>query len=166
MILDDLIAHNEEYAKSYSPLDPLVVPVPRVALVLCKDGRIDPVAAFGLAAGEAHVIRNGGGRLADAVRSLAISQTQLGPREVAIIHHTQCGMMTFHDDELRETLRKDLGADASGVAFLSFTDLEQSVRDDLQLYRSQQLLRQDIPVRGFVYELETGRLREVQRRES
>lgn len=160
-MLDNLIAHNQEYAKSYLASATPGIPVPRLALVLCMDGRIDPVAAFGLEIGEAHVIRNAGGRLADAIRSLIISQSQLGTREVAIIHHTQCGMMAFHDDELRETLREDLGADASGVEFHSFADLEQSLRDDLHLYRSQDLLRQDVPVRGFVYEIETGRLREV-----
>jgi carbonic anhydrase len=115
---------------------------------------------LGLREGDAHVIRNAGGRLADAVRSLAISQTLLATEEVAIIHHTDCGMVTFRDDDIRARLRAR-GADADHVAFLPFADLEQSVRDDIALYRATPMLRQDIPVRGFIYDVKSGRLNEV-----
>jgi carbonic anhydrase len=125
------------------------------------DARIDPARALGLEEGDAHVIRNAGGRIADALRSLAISQELLGTEEVAIIHHTDCGMLTFSDESLRKRLRKSRGADADAVAFLPFSDVDESVRDDLAAYAASPLVRHDIPVRGFVYDVKTGRLREV-----
>ncbi len=161
MTIDAMVSHNKEFAKQYVGGQVPGRPRRKLALVLCMDARIDPFASFGLEVGDAHILRNAGGRVVDAVRSLVISQTQLGTREVAIVHHTECGMMTFRDDEIRATLRSDLGVDASHVAFLPFRDLEESVRDDLAYYRQQPLLRQDIPVRGFVYDVGTGLLREV-----
>lgn len=125
------------------------------------DARIDPWRAFGLTVGEAHVIRNAGGRLSDALRSLIISQTMLGTEAVAIIHHTECGMATFTDASIREVLRDERQAIADDVAFLPFTDLERSVRDDMKLYRLSPLLRQDLELRGFIYDVNTGALREV-----
>ena len=130
--------------------------------MLCMDARIDPVRTLGLAPGEAHIIRNAGGRVIDAIRSLIVSQTIIGTNEVAVIHHTQCGMQTFTDAEIRQRLRQERGANADNIAFLAFTDLDQAIRDDIAIYRQSPLLRQDIPVRGFVYEVETGRLREVE----
>lgn len=126
------------------------------------DARIDPWRAFGLTVGEAHVIRNAGGRLSDALRSLIISQTMLGTEAVAIIHHTECGMATFTDASIREVLRDERQAIADDVAFLPFTDLERSVRDDMKLYRLSPLLRQDLELRGFIYDVNTGALREVE----
>ena len=96
----------------------------------------------------------------EALRSLAISQQLLGTQEVAIIHHTDCGMLTFTDQQLRDKLKAQR-IDADHVAFLSFPDLEQSVRDDLRVYHTSPLVRHDIPVRGFVYDVHTGKLREV-----
>lgn len=125
------------------------------------DARIEPIQALGIPYGYAHIIRNAGGRVADAIRSLAISQTLIGTQEVAIIHHTECAMLTFTDDTMRTRLREERGANADAVAFLSFTDLRQSVLDDIQAYRESPLLRQDIPVRGFTYNVETGILTEV-----
>jgi carbonic anhydrase len=156
-----MLAHNRGFARGYVAGEAPARPRKRLAVVLCMDARIDPFAALGLKTGDAHILRNAGGRIVDALRSLVISQTQLGTREVAIIHHTECGMMTFRDDDIRATIRADLGADASHVAFLPFRDLEESIRDDLAYYRQQPLLRQDIPVRGFVYDVGTGLLREV-----
>ncbi len=125
------------------------------------DARIDPVHALGLPYGHAHIIRNAGGRMADALRSLAISQRMLGTTEVAIIHHTECGMMTFTDDDMRRRLRAEAGVAADHISFLPFRSLEESVRDDLQMYRSSSLVRQDVPVRGFVYHVANGLLQEV-----
>lgn len=161
MSIDELLAHNHAFVEANSAPDLPARPRRGLAIVSCMDARIDLVRGFGLRPGDAHIIRNAGGRMADAVRSLVVSQTQLGTREVAIIHHTQCGMMTFRDDDLRAQLRSELGVDASHVAFLPFADLEQSVRDDIDFYRREPLLRQDIPVRGLIYEVESGLLREV-----
>jgi carbonic anhydrase len=124
------------------------------------DARLDPATFLGLHEGEAHVIRNAGGRAADAIRSLVISQQLLGTREVVVIHHTDCGMLTFTDDQLRQKLRDDLGVQTT-EAFLPFSDLEQSVRDDVAAIRTAPLLLKDVPVRGFIYDVRTGRLREV-----
>ena len=107
------------------------------------------------------MIRNAGGRFADAARSLAISQTLLGTEEVAFVHHTDCGMLTFTDDSIRTQLREKRNVDADHIAFLPFGDLDESVRADLRAYKASALLRQDIPVRGFVYDVKTGAVREV-----
>lgn len=157
--IDDALRANRQYAASFDPgLQP---PRPKLALVLCMDARIDPIRALGLPSGHAHIIRNAGGRVVDAIRSLIVSQTIIGTEEVAIIHHTQCGMETFTDAEIRQKLRQERNAIADDIAFLPFEDLEQAIRDDIRIYRQSALLRQDIPVRGFIYEVETGRLREV-----
>lgn len=157
--IDDALKANLQYAASFSA--PLQPPQPRLALVLCMDARIDPIRALGLPSGSVHIIRNAGGRVADAIRSLVISQSIIGTEEVAIVHHTQCGMQTFTDAEIRQKLRDERNAIADDIAFLAFSDLEQAIRDDIRIYRQSPLLRQDIPVRGFVYEVETGRLREI-----
>lgn len=139
-------------------------PQPRLKLVVvaCMDARIDPPRALGINPGEAHILRNAGGRVVPALRSIAVSQQFLGTEAVAIIHHTRCGMSTFTDLDMREKLRGNLGADADHIAFLPFSDLEQSVKDDLAAYGRSPIVRHDIPVRGFIYEVETGLLREVE----
>jgi carbonic anhydrase len=124
------------------------------------DARLDPAKALGLHEGGAHVIRNAGGRAADAVRSLVISQQLLGTREVVVLHHTDCGMLTFTDDQLRAKLRDDLHQDTD-MPFYAFPDLEQSVRDDVAYIKSSPLLLKDVPVRGFIYDVHTGRIHEV-----
>ena len=126
------------------------------------DARLDPQAFLGLGLGDAHVIRNAGGRVSDdALRSLVISQRLLGTNEVVVIHHTDCGMMSFENEDLRQKIQTDLGADASGWDFLTFSDLEESVREDVQAVRRSELVAEDVAVYGAVYEVETGRLREV-----
>lgn len=157
--IDNAVLANLEFAAGFqAPSQP---PQPTLALVLCMDARIDPIRALGLPPGHAHIIRNAGGRVVDAIRSLIVSQTMIGTEEVAIVHHTQCGMSTFTDAEIRQKLRAERNAIADDIAFLAFEDLEQAIRDDIRIYRQSALLRQDIPVRGFIYEVETGRLREV-----
>ena len=124
--------------------------------------RLHPEKFLGLDEGDAHVIRNAGGRASDdALRSLIISYKLLGTREVVVIHHTDCGMLTFTNDQLRDMLRNDLNADASGIDFLPFSDLDESVRQDVQTIRSSPLIPDDIPVTGFVFDVKSGRLREV-----
>lgn len=158
---DELLNANRAYAENFKKGSLPLPPARKIALVVCMDARIDPARALGLEEGDAHVIRNAGGRIADALRSLAISQELLGTEEVAIIHHTDCGMLTFSDESLRKRLRESRGADADAVAFLPFSDVDESVRDDLAAYAASPLVRHDIPVRGFVYDVKTGRLREV-----
>ncbi|MBN1608077.1 MAG: carbonic anhydrase [Polyangiaceae bacterium] len=159
--IDEMLESNKAYAKAFDKGSLPLPPARKVAIVTCMDARIDPARALGLVEGDAHVIRNAGGRVSEALRSLVISQTLLGTQEVAIIHHTDCGMLTFTDAELRTRLRGERGVDADHVAFLPFGDLDQSVRDDLAVYGNSGLVRQDVPVRGFVYDVKTGRLREV-----
>jgi carbonic anhydrase len=131
-------------------------------VLVCMDARIDPAKALGLEEGDAHVIRNAGGRASDdAIRSLIISNELLGTREFVVIHHTDCGMLTFTNEQLRAKLRDELGADASAIDFLPFSDVAQSVRDDLATIRTSPLLPKEIPVRGFIYDVTTGALTEV-----
>jgi len=160
-VIDEVVATNQQYAAVFDKPNLPMPPARKLAVVVCMDARIHPEAALGIQLGEAHMIRNAGGRVADALRSLAISQTLLGTDEVAIIHHTDCGMLTFSDESIRQKLRTERGVDADAVAFLAFSDLDQSVRDDLATYEQSPLVRHEIPVRGFVYDVNTGGLREV-----
>jgi carbonic anhydrase len=137
-------------------------PTRRLAILTCMDARLDPARFCGLAPGDAHVIRNAGGRASDdAVRSLIISSRLLGTDEFVVIHHTGCGMLTFADDDLRRKLREETGADASHLEFLSFSDLDRSVREDVDRIRGDRFLPEDVIVSGHVYDVRTGELREV-----
>src|SRR6476469_7853887 len=127
-----MLAANREFQGSFSEGDKPMPPARKVAIVTCMDARIHPEQALGLEIGDAHIIRNGGGRASDdALRSLVISSRLLGTNEFAVIHHTDCGMVTFTTDDLRTKLKDETGADASNIDFLPFPDLEQSVSDDV-----------------------------------
>ena len=131
-------------------------------MLTCIDARIDPARALGLEIGDAHVIRNAGGRATDdAVRSLLISSWLLGTREFLVIHHTDCGMEKFTDDAMAEIIAERSGEDVSDVDFLTFRDLDQSVWDDVQRIRSLSQIPADATVSGHVYDVRTGTLREV-----
>jgi carbonic anhydrase len=132
-----------------------------VAIVTCMDARIVPARIFGLQEGDAHVIRNAGGSAKEALRSLVISERLLGTQEVAVIKHTDCGMLTFTNDDLHAKVKDDLGADSSEIDFLPFSDLEQAVREDVGLLKSSPLIPDDIEIRGFIYDVQTRRLSEV-----
>jgi carbonic anhydrase len=161
-VTDEFLAANAQYAAGFAKGELPVPPGRRAAVLVCMDARIDPAKALGLEEGDAHVIRNAGGRASDdAIRSLVISYKLLGTREFLVIHHTDCGMLTFSNEQLRDQLKQDLGADASAIDFLPFGDLDQSVRDDVATIRSSPLIPQDITVRGFVYDVGSGQLREV-----
>ena len=161
-VLPELLAANERYAAGFTKGDLPTPPARHVAVLTCMDARLDPARFLGLEEGDAHVIRNAGGRADEsAIRSLVISYKLLGTREFVVIHHVGCGMLTFTNDQLREQLRKDLGADAAGMDFLPFSDLDESVRTDVQTLRSSPLIPKDIPINGFVYDVHTGRLRQV-----
>ncbi len=160
--LPAVLEANERYAAGFAKGDLPMPPARRLAVLTCMDARIDPAKALGLAAGDAHVVRNAGGRASDdALRSLVISQQLLGTREVIVLHHTDCGMLTFTNDQLSDKLREAFGVDTAGTDFLPFADLEQSVRDDVAAIRASPLVPDDVAVRGFVYDVRSGRLREV-----
>ena len=159
---DELIAANTGYAERFTLGDLPLPPARKIAIVTCMDARLIPSRALGLEEGDAHVIRNAGGLARDALRSLVISQQLLGTREIVVIHHTGCGMLTFTNEQLHRKVREDLGADASSIDFQPFPDLEQSVVDDVRFLRESPLLLEGVPVRGFVYDVHTGRLTEVQ----
>jgi carbonic anhydrase len=129
------------------------------------DARLHPETFLGLRIGDAQVIRNAGGRASDdAIRSLVISQRMLGTKEIVVIHHTDCGMLTFSNEDLVAKIRKELGADATGIDFLPFSDLEQSVFDDVETLRGSELIPSDIPFRGAIYDVKSGRVLEVIRK--
>ena len=159
--IDELARANQEYARTFSRGHLPLPPARRAAILTCMDARILPSRALGLEEGDAHVIRNAGGRARDALRSLIISQRLLGTREIAVIHHTDCGMLTFSNRELREKVREDLGSDTGEFDFLPFQDLEGSVREDVEFLLATQLLDPDTLIRGFVYDVRSGRLQEV-----
>jgi carbonic anhydrase len=161
-VTEEFLAANQQYAASFSKGDLPMPPGRQTAILVCMDARIDPAKALGLEEGDAHVIRNAGGLATDdAIRSLIISYKLLGTREFVVIHHTDCGMLTFTNEQIREQLSRDLGADASGIDFRPFSDVDESVRRDLQVIRSSPLIPSDIPVRGFVYDVRSGSLREI-----
>ncbi len=160
-VVDELVEANRVFAREFTRGGLPMPPRRRVAVVTCMDARILPAEILGLTFGDAHVIRNAGGRAQEALRSLVISQQLLGTREVAVIHHTDCGMLTFTNQLLREKLQRDLHADASHIDFLPFPDLEESVREDVTFLLGSPLIPDDIPIRGFIYDVHSGRLTEV-----
>src|SRR3989441_1925570 len=157
--VQEFLQANEAYAarlqKGHLPMPP----ARHVAVLTCMDARLHPSRFLGLEEGDAHVIRNAGGRASDdAIRSLAISQQLLGTNEVVVIHHTDCGMLTFSNEDLRKKLKQELNADAEHIDFLPFKDLEQSVRDDVATIKNSPLLLKNIEVSGFIYDVRSGRL--------
>lgn len=124
------------------------------------DARLDPAKALGLTEGDAHLIRNAGGRVADGLRSVIISQRLLGTREVVIIHHTDCGMLTFSDEDLRGQLLKETGKNTDYIAFYPFADLRQSIIDDVTFLKESELVL-DVPISGYIYNVGTGGIEKV-----
>ena len=159
---DELLRANAKYARNFDRGELSMPPAKRLAIVTCMDARIDPAKAFGLEEGDAHVIRNAGGRAREALRSLVISQRLLGTNEIAVIHHTECGMLTFTNPDLHAKVKKDLGADSSHIDFLPFRDLEESIREDVAFLLSSPLIPADVTIRGFLYDVRTGKLSEVE----
>ena len=160
-VTDDLLEHNRAYAAQFDGPLPLP-PSKHVAVVACMDARLDVYRILGLAEGEAHVIRNAGGVITDdEIRSLAISQRLLGTKEVVLIHHTDCGMLTFTDEQFAEQLEADTGVVPPWSAE-SFTDLDDDVRDSVAKVTGSPFVPVTDSVRGFVFDVATGVLREVQ----
>jgi carbonic anhydrase len=160
-VTDELLANAESYAAPFDKGDLPLPPGKRIAIVACMDARLNPYGLLGLQEGDAHVIRNAGGVVTDdEIRSLAISQRLLGTEEIMLIHHTDCGMLTFNDDEFRRSIQDDVGIKPEWAAE-SFTDLEEDVRQSIARIRASPFIPRKDATRGFVYEVETGRLREV-----
>ena len=150
---------NDAYASSFSKGNLPMPPGRHVVVLTCMDARLDPARFLGLEEGDAHVIRNAGGRASDdALRSLTISEQLLGTNEVVVIHHTDCGMLTFSNEDLRNKLKQELNADAEHIDFLPFKDLEQSVRDDVATIKNSPFIPKNIEVSGFIYDVRSGRL--------
>ncbi len=160
-VTDDLLQNNERYAQSFDKGDLPLPPDKGVAVVACMDARLNVYGMLGLQEGDAHVIRNAGGVITDdEIRSLAISQRLLGTREIILIHHTDCGMLTFSDDELKQQIQNDVGIKPH-FPMESFSDLEEDVRQSIARIQASPFILHKDSVRGFIYEVETGRLREV-----
>ncbi|KAG8775167.1 hypothetical protein FRC12_001623 [Ceratobasidium sp. 428] len=163
-VASEFAVANQSYVKNYGGKLP-IPPSRRVAVVTCMDARIDPIASLGLKEGEAHVIRNAGGRAVEAIRSIVISQRLLGTTEVVIFHHTDCGMLTFSDKDIRDKIKSSDGPSAGPyvdqIAFLPFESVEKSVEEDVQFVKSHPLVLKDAKVSGWVHEVETGKIRQV-----
>ena len=159
---DEFKAANRSYAQSFTHGDLPMPPKRQVVVLTCMDARLHPEKFLGLDVGDAHVIRNAGGRASDdAIRSMVISQQLLGTNEVVVIHHTDCGMLTFTNEDLAAKCRQELGVEVGDLDFLPFSDLEQSVRDDVETLRSSPLIPKDVTISGAVYDVRTGELKPI-----
>ena len=158
---DELVKNAEAYAESFDKGDLPLPPAKKVAVLACMDARVNPYGILGLEEGDAHVIRNAGGVVTDdEIRSLAISQRLLGTEEIILIHHTDCGMLTFTDDDFRRQIQEDTGVKPEWAAE-TFPDLDEDVRQSRARIEASPFIPNKNSVRGFVYEVETGKLREV-----
>ena len=159
-VTDDLLANNERYAATFNGPLPLP-PTAHLAVVACMDARLNVYAILGLEEGQAHVIRNAGGVITDdEIRSLTISQRLLGTTEIILIHHTDCGMLTFTDDDFKATIQKDTGIKPQWAAE-AFADLDDDVRQSIARIQASPFIPHKDAVRGFVFDIASGRLREV-----
>lgn len=160
-VIDELLENASAYAETFDKGELPLPPARRIAIVACMDARLNPHALLGLEEGDAHVIRNAGGVITDdEIRSLAISQRLLGTEEIMLIHHTDCGMLTFKDDDLRRQIQDETGVKPEWAAE-AFDDLEEDVRQSIARIEASPFIPRKDKIRGFVYEVETGRVREV-----
>ncbi len=161
-IYEENLTANQQYAEKFALGHLPMPPARKLAVVACMDARLTVEQFLGLKTGDAHIIRNAGGLVTeDVLRSLIISSHLLGTRTYYVIQHTDCGMLTFTDEKLRERLKAETGHDASHLHFHSFSDVEKSVKKQLQAIRSNPFLPRDIDVHGFIYDVRTGKLREI-----
>jgi carbonic anhydrase len=158
---DELLRNNADYAAVFQAGDLPLPPATQVAVVACMDARLNPYGVLGLSEGDAHIIRNAGGVVTDdAIRSLTISQRLLGTREIILIHHTDCGMLTFNDDDVKAAIEKDTGL-RPPFALEAFSDLDEDVRQSIRRIQTSPFIPNKESVRGFVYDVRTGQLHEV-----
>ena len=159
--IDDFLASNEDYAGNFAKGEKPLPPARNAAVVACMDARIETGRLLGLEEGDAHVIRNAGGVVTDdVIRSLAISQRLLGTREIMLIHHTDCGMMTFRDDEVKAQIQADTGLRPT-FALEAFPDAEEDVRQSIARIKASPFVPNKDNIRGFVYDVKSGKLNEV-----
>ena len=159
---ENFLKANQAYVELHGDLHLSIKPKTKVAIVTCMDSRLHVAPALGLALGDAHILRNAGGRVTeDMIRSLVISQQQMGTREIVVLHHTDCGAQTFNNEDFQEHLKCKLGVDVSGQDFLPFQDIDESVREDMKLLRECPLIPEDVIISGAVYDVDTGSMREV-----
>jgi carbonic anhydrase len=160
-VTEELLTNNAAYASAFDKGDLPPPPGKRLAVLACMDARLDPARVLGLEEGDAHVIRNAGGVVSeDAIRSLTISQRLLGTREIVLIHHTDCGMLTFRDDEVKDKILADTGLRPS-FALEAFSDLEQDIRQSVKRIQASPFIAHKDAVRGFIFDVKTGKLHEV-----
>jgi carbonic anhydrase len=160
-VTDELLQNAEKYAADFDRGSLPLPPGKRVAIVACMDARLNPYGLLGLNEGDAHVIRNAGGVITDdEIRSLSISQRLLGTEEIILIHHTDCGMLTFSDDDFRNDLQKEIGIKPEWAAE-AFQDLEEDVRQSIARIKASPFIPRKDAVRGFIYDVSTGTLDEV-----
>jgi len=160
-VTDELLRNAEQYAASFDRGELPLPPAKRVAVLACMDARLNPYGLLGLEEGDAHVIRNAGGVVTDdEIRSLAISQRLLGTEEIMLIHHTDCGMLTFGDDEFRRQIQDETGIKPEWAAE-TFDNLEEDVRQSIARIKQSPFIPKKEHVRGFIYDVKTGRLDEV-----
>ena len=160
-VTDELIENAKSYAESFDKGDLPMPPARKLAIVACMDARLNPYGLLGLQEGDAHVIRNAGGVITDdEIRSLAISQRLLGTEEIILIHHTDCGMLTFTDDEFKRQIQQDTGIKPEWAPE-AFDDLDEDVRQSIARVNASPFIPRKDSIRGFVYDVQTGRLREV-----
>ena len=160
-VIDDLLRNNERYATSFDKGDLPLPPARKLAVVACMDARMDPHRILGLEEGDAHVIRNAGGVVSDdVIRSLVISQRLLRTREILLLHHTDCGMLTFRDDDVKDAIEADTGL-RPAFALEAYKDLEQNVRQSMSRIRVNPFILHKDKIYGFIYDCATGRLDEV-----
>lgn len=151
-------AYVDLHGTAHLPLKPKT----QVAIVTCMDSRLHVAQALGLALGDAHILRNAGGRATDdMIRSLVISQQQMGTREIVVLHHTDCGAQTFTNESFADHIHQELGVDVSGQDFLPFQDVEESVREDMQILLDSPLIPDDVVINGAVYDVDTGKMTQV-----
>jgi carbonic anhydrase len=161
-LFDELLEANANYARTFPGTDLTAMPSRHIVILTCMDARIDNFDAFGLAVGDAHILRNAGGRVTDdVIRSLLLSSDVLGTRYVTVIHHTQCGLWGTTNEVIRQRIQNEHGIDASMIDFRPFQDVDESVRDDLARLVASPLLRKDIGYAGFVYDVANGHMRPV-----
>ena len=166
-IYEDNLAANRQYTEQFNLGHLPMPPSKKLAVVACMDARLTVEKVLGLNTGEAHIIRNAGGLVTDdALRSLIISSYLLGTRTYYVIQHTDCGMLTFTDEQLREKLKSETGHDAAHLHFHSFSNVEQSVQDQLKKLRNHPFLIPGTDIHGFVYDVRSGKLQEVREQEA
>jgi carbonic anhydrase len=160
--IDELVQNAETYAEGFEEGELPMPPARRVAVLACMDARLNPYGLLGLSEGDAHVIRNAGGVVTDdEIRSLSISQRLLGTEEIMLLHHTDCGMLTFADDDFRRQIQRETGIKPEWAAE-AFDDLEEDVRQSIARIKASPFIPKKESIRGFIYDVKTGRINEVE----